>query len=159
VGLPPTLKLRRTRRSPEEGGKLEDRSRSEGQPHVQRVCSVTAFRAAGSRRRVPLATPEECASGSRPQRAVSGPDSARRCIPRLSPETGVLKGRAGESPSRVRVTCGGGASPGLFTSRQAATTSPFMNSPGAAPPGHPDPLCRSAPREIQPSCPPVQISR
>jgi hypothetical protein len=93
------------------------------------LCSDCAeARAAGSRRRVPLATPEECASGSCPQRAVSGPDSARRRIPRLAPATGVLppspkgfggprfsdeagKGRADESPPRVPVNSGGGLHP------------------------------------------------
>jgi hypothetical protein len=39
--------------------------------------------------------------GSCPQRAVSGPDSARRRMPRLARATGVLKGRANESPPRV----------------------------------------------------------
>jgi hypothetical protein len=67
--------------------------------HVRRLSEADG-RAAGSRRRVPLATPEECASGAGPQRAVSGPDSARRCIPRLAPATGVLKGRADENPPR-----------------------------------------------------------
>ena len=70
------------------------------QPRVQPVCSVTASRAAGPRRRVPLATPEECASGRCPPWAVSGPDSARRRIPRLARATGVLKGRADERPPR-----------------------------------------------------------
>jgi hypothetical protein len=60
---------------------------------------IRLARALGSHRRVPLATPEECASGCCPQRAVSGPDSARRRIPRLPLATGVLKGRAGESPA------------------------------------------------------------